>query len=155
MVETDPMSRANRILAVALAAIVILAVVAAVISANRPTAELEPGSPEATVQAYVGAAIDGKVDEAARLLDPAGDCGIDDLTRYSGGGTQTARVVLVDSTIEGSTATVEVDLVFAPGGRFDTSEYSERHTYRLKRSGNGWLLTGVPWPLYDCIGKEG
>jgi hypothetical protein len=159
MVETDPMSRANRILAIALGAIVVLAVVAAVISANRPTAELEPGSPEATVQAYVGAALDGKVDEAARWLDPSGDCDVDDLTHTSSSGTPTVRVVLVDSATEGSgegsTATVQVELVYSSGGPFDTSEFSDKHTYHLKRSGSTWVLTGVPWPLFGCTGKEG
>lgn len=148
------MSRANRILLIALAAIVVLAVVAAVVSATRPTAELEAGSPEATVQAYVDATLAGRVDEAARLLDPAGECGVEDLQRSTGMGMQMARVVLVDSATEGSgegsTATVQVELVYASGGPFDTSEYRDKHTYRLVRSDGRWLLTGVPWPLYDC-----
>ncbi|HEU5144673.1 MAG TPA: hypothetical protein VFT81_05805 [Dermatophilaceae bacterium] len=144
------MSRANRILAIALAAIVVLAVVAAVISGTRSAPEVEPGSPEATVQGYVDAALAGRYDEAARLLEPGSDCDAADLEQLTGMGMHAARVVLVDSAVEGSTATVQVDLVYASGGPFDTSEYTERHTYRLVRSGGGWLLTGVPWPLFEC-----
>lgn len=153
MVETDPMSRANRILVIALGAIVVLAVVAAVISARRPAAQLPTGSPEAAVQAYVTAAIAGKVDEAARWLEPSGDCDVNDLQRAGDLGSQPARVVLADSSVEGTTATVQVELVFSSGSPFDTSEYSEKHTYRLVRSDGKWLLTGVPWPLYDCSAK--
>jgi hypothetical protein len=143
------MSRANRILAIALGAIAVLAVVAAVISAGRPTERFDPGTPEAAVQAYVEAALDGRSDEAARWLDPAGDCDVSDLDRAGTGMTAT-RVVLADSRTSGDSATVEVELVFGSGGPFDSSEYREQHTYRLTRSGGSWLLTGVPWPLYDC-----
>jgi hypothetical protein len=119
------MSRANRILTIALAVIVVLAVVAALVSRTRSASELQPGSPEATVQAYVDAALAGM-------------------------GMQTTRVVLVDSSVEGSTATVRVDLVYASGNPFDPSEFSDRQTYHLARSGSGWVLTGVPWPLFEC-----
>lgn len=144
------MSRANRILAIALGAIVVLAVVAAIISAGRPAARFEPGTPEATVQSYVEAALDGRADEAARWLDPAGDCGAQDLDRAGAYGMTATRVVLVDSTVSGETATVQVALVLGSGGPFDSSEYREEHTYRLTRSGGTWLLTGIPWPLYEC-----
>jgi hypothetical protein len=144
------MSRANRILTIALAVIVVLAVVAALVSRTRSAPELEPGSPEATVQAYVDAALAGKSDEAARLLEPGGECSADDLARTTGMGAPSVRVVLVHSSVEGSTATVEVKLVYATGDPFTASEYTEPHIYRLKRSGNAWVLTGVPWPLVEC-----
>jgi hypothetical protein len=147
------MSRANRILAIALAVIVALAVVAALISRTQSASELPPGSPEATVQVYVDAALAGRYDEAARLLEPGSDCDVADLNRLAGMGPQTTRVVLVDSSVEGSTATVRVKLVYASGNPFDTSEFSDTQTYRLKRSGSAWVLTEVPWPLFEC-GKE-
>ena len=144
------MSRPNRILAIALGAIAVLAIVAAVVSAGRPAARLDPGTPEATVQAFVEAALAGRSDEAARWLDPAGECGAQDLDRARTYGMTAGRVVLVDSTVSGDSATVQVEVVLGSGGPFDSSEYREEHTYRLTRSGGAWLLTGVPWPLYDC-----
>lgn len=144
------MSRANRILAIALGAIAVLALVAAVISAGRPTERFDAGTPEATVQAYVEAALDGRADEAARWLDPRGDCDVEDLDRAGLAGMTATRVVLADSRTSGDSATVEVELVFGSGGPFDSSEYREKHTYRLTRSQGTWLLTGIPWPLYDC-----
>ncbi|MDC5697244.1 hypothetical protein OO014_08235 [Intrasporangium calvum] len=144
------MSRANRILAIALAGIVVLAVVAALVSRGRPSARLDAGSPEAAVQAYVDAALDGRADEAARWLDPAGDCDVGDLDRAGTSGMSATRVVLVDSTQNADSATVRVDLVFGSGGPFETSEYREPQSYRLVRSSGDWRITGVPWPLYDC-----
>lgn len=144
------MNRANRILAIALGVIILLAIIAAVVSAGRPVAQLEPGSPEATVQAYVDAALDGRNDEAARWLDPAGECTAEHLERAGTYTMAPTRMVLVDSTVTGETATVRVELVSGSGGPFDSSEYREQHTYRLTRTNGTWLLTGTPWPLYEC-----
>lgn len=149
--DTDGVNRANRILAIALGAIIVFAIGAAVVAAGRPATRLDPGTPEATVQAYVDAALAGRSDEAARWLDPAGECGAQDLDQAGAFGTDLgARVVLVDSIVNGDSATVQVEVVLGSGGPFDSAEFREQHTYRLTRSGGTWLLTGVPWPLYDC-----
>jgi hypothetical protein len=60
------------------------------------------------------------------------------------------RVVLLDSSVDGTSATVEVEVVFSTGDPFSGSEYTETHTYRLTRSGSTWVLAGTPWPLYEC-----
>ena len=49
---------------------------------------------------------------------------------------------------------VRVDVVMSSGGPLDGSEYAEKHTFRLSRAGGDWLITGTPWPMYDCS-KEG
>ncbi len=144
------MSRANRILAIALGAIIVLAIIAAVVSAGRSAPQFAAGSPEATVQTYLDAALDGRHADAARLLDPSGDCGVEDLERASYPGLGRTRVVLLDSSVESTSATVEVEVVFSTGDAFSGSEYTETHTYRLMRSGSTWVLAGTPWPLYEC-----
>lgn len=144
--------RPNRILAIVVGTMVVLAAVVVVLSARRSTAQLEPGSPEATVQTYLTAVTAGDYATAAHQLDPAGACDVDDLDRTGRPGS--ARAYLVGSRVEGDSAdvTVEVTVPEGGGGPFDTTDYSETHLFRLTRSSGDWLLTGTPWPLYDCEG---
>lgn len=143
------MGRANRIIALALGVIIVLAVVAAIVSGKQPTRAFDPSSPEAAVQRFVDAALHGRADEAARGLAPESECGFDDLIDVPAH-MEPARVVLVDSSGSGSAATVQVELVYGSGGAFDPEPPRDRHTYRLIRTGGEWRLTGVPWPLFEC-----
>lgn len=142
--------RPTRVLVIVVGVIVLLAVAAAVLSATRPDTELSRGTPERTVQAYLQAVSDGDTEEAAELIEPGSDCESEDLDRayYP----DSARVVLLDSETEGERARVEVEVISSSGGPFDSSEYTEKHIFRLVRSGGTWLLGGAPWPLYDCPG---
>lgn len=142
--------RPNRILAIVVGAMVVLAAVVVVLSANRSTAEYDPGTPEGTVQAYLQAVTAGDYAEAATFLDPSGDCDVDDLDRA--GSPDSARVYLVRTEVEDDTATVTVEITVPSGGPFDTAGSSETHLFRLTRSGGDWRLTGTPWPLYFCEG---
>lgn len=144
------MSRANRVLAIALGVIVVLAVIGAVVSSGRARPQFAAGTPEATVQSYLDAVLDGRQADAAKLLDPSGECGVEDLERSRYPGVDATRVVLVGSSVDGSSASVEVELVFSSGDPFGSSEFAEKHTYRLTRSGSAWVLSGTPWPLYEC-----
>ena len=141
----------NRVLALVVAAIAVLAVVAAVISAVRPSETFETGSPERTVQAYLRAVLDGDNEAAAEHFAPDTQCDAEDLDRVFL--DDPARVVLVDSQADASAARVRVQVVRGAGGLADPSEYTEDTTFRLVRSGDQWLLTGTPWPLYDCEGE--
>ena len=144
------MTRAGLVLAVALAGIVLLAVITALVWPHRAPTQLPPGSPQATVQAYLAAVLDGRTDAAAALLDPAGACDVTDLDRVGGLPPQGVRVVLLDATVRGDTATVRVELVYGADDPFGLSEHRERHTYRLARADGAWRLAGTPWPLYTC-----
>jgi hypothetical protein len=57
----------------------------------------------------------------------------------------------VRTAVEGSTATVTVEVTVPSGGPLDTGS-SETHLFRLARSDGDWRLTGTPWPLYFCEG---
>ncbi len=145
-------SRPNRILAAVLAGIAVLTVAAGVLAANRHVAEFDPGTPETAVQAYLTAVVDGDNERAASLLAADGSCGLDDLDRsYVPDGV---RAVLRDSEVNGDTARVDVGVEMSTADLFAGSGYTEKHTFRLVRHGEGWLITGVPWPMYDCT-KEG
>jgi hypothetical protein len=147
------MSRANRFLAIASATLVALAVVGALVSANRPGAMFDPAGPEAAVRAYVNAALDGRSDAAARFLATGGPCDAVDLATARVV-ERPDRIVLVDSSTEGDTATVVVEIAYPSGsGPLDPAEYTERHTYELTSASGAWRLTGVPWPLWECGGE--
>lgn len=137
-------------LALVVAAVAVLAVVAAVISAARPAETFDTGSPEGTVQAYLRAVLDGDSAVAAEHFAPDTGCDADDLDRVFL--DDPARVLLVDTELDTTTARVRVQVVRGTGGLVDPSEYTEDTTFRLVRNGDRWLLTGTPWPLYDCEG---
>lgn len=147
--------RTNRILGGVVAVIVVLATVSAVIASRRDTPAVTPGSPVAAVRAYLAAVVDGRTDEAARWLDPAGPCGPEDFT-YGfpgpGDGVPRVRIDLLGSSTAGATATVEVETRMGDSGvdPFGTSGFSERHSFSLRTVDGAWRLTGTPWPLDYC-----
>ncbi|OLT20654.1 hypothetical protein BJF81_05195 [Ornithinimicrobium sp. CNJ-824] len=127
--------RAGKVLAIAVAALVLLAVVAGVVSATRPRTELPAGSPEATVQDYVTAVFSRDMDAAAAHLDPDGDCGVADLElAYV---ERDARVVLRDVDVDDDRATVRVDLVHTDSAPFGGSEWTQEETFRLTTRATG------------------
>ena len=143
-------SRPNRILAIVVGVIAVIGVVAAVLSATRQVPKYEPGTPVGVVQAYLTAVIDGDHQDAVELVT-ASTCTVEDLDRaYL---PDDVRVVLRDSEVDGDAAQVKVDVVMLSGGPLEGSEYVEEHTFRLTRAGGQWLITGSPWPTYEC-GKE-
>ncbi|GGM79875.1 hypothetical protein GCM10009721_00410 [Terrabacter tumescens] len=150
--------RTKRVLGGAVALIVVLATFSAVIASRRDASVLDPTGPVAAVRSFVSAVVDGRTDEAARWLDPKGECGPEDLVHglIVPGEAPPVRVELVGSSTEGttgaSTATVEVVIRLGGGemGPFGTSEYSERATYSLRSVEGAWRLTGTPWPIESC-----
>lgn len=142
-------SRPNRVLAIVVGVIAVVAVVAGVLAANRSVPRYDRNTPTGAVQAYLSAVIDGDHQKAATFLAAGSPCTVDDLDQaYLPEGL---RVVLRGTEVTGGTAQVEVDVVMSTGGPLDSTENAERHTFRLTRSGERWLIAGTPWPLYDCI----
>jgi hypothetical protein len=150
IINTRAMERhADRILMVVVAAMVALSALVVALAAARSPAQLDPRSPEGTVQAYLRAVLDGNHETAARYLDPASGCDIGDLDGM--GRTHPTRVALASSHVDGSNARVRVELTLGADGPFG-SGYRETTTFRLNRPDADWLLTGTPWPLFDCTG---
>lgn len=143
--------RALTVVALVSAVIVVAAVVALVFSFGGDVTSYEQGSPEDVAQSYLTAALDGDFDRAAAFIDSSSDCSAEDLDRaYI---DDAARISLIDSVIEGERARVRVNVEF-PSGELIGGFFGEEHTLRLVRQGGDWLLTGVPWPLYDCASTE-
>lgn len=144
-------SRPNRILAIVVGLIAVVAVVTGVLSATRTVTEYDRGTPEGAVQAYLSAVIDADNPEAVEFLGDESPCTVVDLDQaYLPDGV---RVVLRDTEVDGDSARVEVD-VMTSGGPFGGSEFTESVTFSLNRAGGHWLITGTPWPMYMC-NKEG
>lgn len=139
----------ERLLVVIVAGIVVLAAIAGVVAALRPVGDFEPGTPEATVQDYIQAVMDGDTESAAGLFASGSSCDADDIDRDRT--DQPARVGLRSTDVEDGTAQVEVEIVFSSaGGPFDTYEYSQEETFELVREGDRWLITDEPWPMFFC-----
>ena len=138
-------------LAAAVAVLVLLAVVAAVVSATRTGPRLPEGSPEAAVQDYITAVDQGDLAAAAAFLDPDGGCTEDDLE--PAGDLSAARDVLRDTSVDGDEADVRVDLVHGGTGLFGGDEFRDEQRFELRRSADGWVITGEPWPMFFCEGS--
>lgn len=141
-------ARPERVLALVVGLVLVLAVAAAVVAANRPTPSVEPGSPEAVVQDFLTAVVEGDEEAALSYLDPDLNCDERSLEHVR---DEQARVALLESEVDGDEARVVVSISQGSSGPFETGEYSREETYRLLRTGDGWRITDdVSWPLYGC-----
>ena len=141
------MRRPTTVLVIATSVIVALAVVVLAFSLGRNVTEYDATTPEGVAQSYLTAAFDGDFDRAAGYIEADSDCDADDLDRaYI---ENSARISLVDTSIDGERARVRIAAEIPSGGPLG-GFYREEHTLRLVRIDDQWRLTGVPWPLYDC-----
>lgn len=142
-------SRPNRVLAVVVAAVVILGIVAGVVAANRTVPILDPETPDGAVQTYLRAILEGDDEMAADLLSPSTGCDATDVAAAFA--TDSARIVLLESAVDGDTAAVSVEITESAGeGPFGAAEFSHEEHLTLRNEGGRWLLAGEPWPLYFC-----
>jgi hypothetical protein len=141
-------ARLNRILAILVLGVAAVSIGAAVLTATHDVPTYDRGTPEGVVQAYLTAVIDGNHDAAVAYLAQDSQCTVDDLDRaFVPDGV---RIVLRDTSVDGDTAQVGVNMTVSSGGPLDSSEYTEQHTFRLRHADGNWRITGRPWPMYDC-----
>lgn len=144
----------NRILALLVGVVVVLAGVAGTVVANRSTPTLDLNTPEGTVQAYLQAVVDGDSATAADLLSPSSDCEASDVA--SAYAPSSARIVLERTTGDADRAVVTVDITEGSGdGPFGGSGYSHSERLAVEREDGVWKITGAPWPLYSCTSAKG
>lgn len=142
-------SRPNVVLLVIGVLVVVLAVVAALLATNRTAPPPDLTTPEGVTQAYVLAALDGDQEQMATFLDPELECEAP-FPFYVA--PESASVSLVSTRMTGSSATVvmEISESTGGGGPFPMNRYSRRETFSLVRLDDRWLITGNPWPVYEC-----
>ena len=137
----------NQILVKVLVVTLVLAAVAAYLTASQETKEYNPSSPEGIVQMYLRDVIAGKNEGAVQYLARGSSCDATDLDRSWM--PENVRVSLRETRMEGNRAFVDVAVDIASGGPFD-DYYTENHTYRLTRENSAWRILGIPWPMYSC-----
>ena len=128
-------------------ALVALLVIAGIFAAVREPAQLDPASPSGVVQQYVQAVMDGDNDRAADFLSANTECSAGDLDRTWI--DPASRIDLLHSETSGDRAHVRI-AINVPTGDLLKNTWTEERTIRLERVGSTWLITGVPWPLYEC-----
>ncbi len=139
-------NKANRFLALVVGVITAIALVVVTV-ANKPATQLDRGKPEGAVQEYLTDVIAGDFDAAIKWVDPAGSCKIADLdASYF---AKDVRISLVNTTETSTGAVVKVSIE-TPNGAPMGGYYSEEHVIRLTKTASGWLITGIPWPMYSC-----
>lgn len=145
----------NRVLALLVAAVAVLAIVAGVVVAGRDAPALDPGSPEAAVQGYLEAVLDGDYRAAADLVAPSTGCDAADVAQAFV--AESAQIVLTDTTVDGDRAVVTLDVTEGAGdGPFGGEGFTRSERVTLERVGGTWKLAGSSWLLYLCDApKEG
>lgn len=140
--------RANRVLGIVVAAIAIVALIV-VFAVKEPTAKLDKGLPEATVQQYLTAIADRDFTQAMTFLASDSKCTIQDFDRaYI---QESLRISLSDVTSTVTTATVKVKIETSNGDIFGGA-YADNQSLRLSKADSGWKISGIPWPMYECGG---
>lgn len=137
----------NRILALIVIVALVLSAVSALVSSFREDVKYSPNAPEGIVQLYLTAIIEGKNDQAASYFATDSTCDASDIDRAYV--SETLRVNLVSTSIDGMNAYVKIDANTGASGPFDDG-FTESHTYRLTKESGKWLIEGIPWPLWDC-----
>lgn len=127
--------------------VLVLAALVTVLLVGREPEDLPPGTPEAAVQEYLDAVLDGDDEAAAALFTPTNPCTVLDLE--NAWVDEDVRVTLDDVRVDGKAARVEVT-VASSGGGLVPDAWSEEQTFRLSEIDGDWLISGVPWPLFEC-----
>lgn len=144
----------NRVLAVFVGAVVVLAVVAGLVVAHRATPALDPHTPQGVVQEYLKAVIARDYPAAAELLSPSSGCRVSDLAAANAPGS--ARVVLDHTALDGDHAVVTVDVTEDSGdGPFGPSGFSHTEHITVQRESGAWKIIGSPWLLPSCGSTKG
>lgn len=144
----------NRVLAIFVGAVVLLAILAGVVVANRSAPDLNPDTPEGVVQQYLKAVVAADYPLAAGLLSPSTGCSATNVagTYY----LLSARIVLDHTAVTGDHAVVTVKVTEGTGdGPFESSGYSHTEPITVQREGGAWKITGSPWLLNSCNSTKG
>ena len=141
----------NRVLAIIVGALLVLAVVIVVLTTGRNVKTYDLAQPEGVAQAYLQAVFAGDFDEAASYFEPGSECDASDLDRAFI--QENVRISLAGVSGDAERSAVRIVADIPNGGPFG-GYYEERHTLRLVFVDDVWKLTGIPWPLYDCSSSK-
>lgn len=127
----------------------VVALVAGVVLLRPGVAEFGAGTPEAVVQGYLEAVIDGDTRAALGHLTPELQSACRRKVRHAWV-PESVRITLAGTHIDGDRAEVDVVVteVHPPGPLSESYSFDE--TLYLERTGDGWAISSTPWPLWRC-----
>ncbi len=146
MTEQSGRSRAVMIALISGIALVVVIALIAVFARSAPT-QYDADTPEGVVQRYSQAVVDGDYDAAVGYLVPerADSCVNRRIEVVD------VRVTLLDTTVRGDLATVEVGIAASyGGGPFGSSTYEYEDQFLLQEVEGEWLVVEAPWELAVC-----
>lgn len=131
------------------AAGLVVLVALVVIALVREPVELDPGTPEGTVQGYLQAIADEDYEAAIAFLEPelAESCTASDLIEFAP--QEPFSATLVDTEETDETATVVASISFTPApGPLDPGLEGMDTYFDLTLIDGVWRITNDPWPYY-------
>lgn len=137
-------ARPTTVLAIVAALVVALALIAAIVSNGRERPQLDASTPEGVVQLYVTALFDDDVPGAVKHLDPVLGCTDPLPEAYI---SDVSWISVVKTTKNDDTA--QVQLQVEEGSGLDGT-WSHTENFTLRSVSGTWLITGEPWPIYNC-----
>lgn len=146
---TEKRARPGSTLVVILGIIGALVVVALVVVFSRGAPDqLDPSTPEGTVQRYATAVLAGDEKAAALYLSAAA---LDTCEKVERPSTDNISISLVSTTIRDDTADVKVSITTSYGsGPFGASDYETEGVIDLVRTDGSWRIDSTPWELTIC-----
>ena len=135
---------------------VLFVIALVVVALARDPIQLDPSTPEGTVQVYVQAIADKDYDTAYELLHPEAreGCLPADLAFF--GRDDIFTMTLGETSVSSGKAFVEVTINQGPSpGPFDPGRGGYEQLFTLEKSDDQWLITDEPWPYFTWRCEEG
>lgn len=164
---TDKGSWTRWVVPAGIAAVVVALVIVALV---RDPVQLDPDTPEGTVQGYLQAVSEERWEDAYEVLDPQrfADCGPADIAAQAPGEPFTASLQAGDGSmvverfeesgggdVETTTTTppeadvaVGVTLRFADSGPFGSGGWTTFEVFEVVSRDGFWWISGDPWPYF-------
>lgn len=138
------------------AGIGILVIVLVIVALVRDPVELDPDTPEGTVQEYLQAISDNDFDRAFELLRPDefAECVPGDIERHVSDEPFTASLESDGEPVsDEDRVIVNVRIRFGTGGPFG-SGWETFESFELVSEDGFWWITGEPWPYFSFECRE-
>ncbi len=129
-----------------------LLIIVSIFFAVQPPTEFDSNTPEGTAQGYFRAINDRDEELAESFMTDDLRTSCDGRWWYEDTGS-TSRVVITNTSIDGKTARVEVDITVSYGDEpFGGGSYDQDETITMERVGDVWLISRPIWPMdrYAC-----
>ncbi len=137
----------SRLPLVAMGALVALAILVAIALGLRGPAEFDPGTPEATVQSYLQAVLDGDEEAVLALVvsDQVPECRRE-FERYGSYPMDGVGFELESMIVTGDTARAELVQRSTSGGPFDGTRRYGDNFVELRKEAGEWRVATASWP---------